>query len=401
MDGRWLNAGERRERSSSPAPCWGSQVSWGRALGLDCSSSEREAREDEELTNLNWLHESKNLLMVMSLAGEALADSQPVQAKDFPPSPSPTLHQPQNASKPPYSFNCLIFMAIKGSPTQCLPVKEIYKWILKHYPYFKRAPVGWKNSVRHNLSLNRCFKRVEKHGREALGKGSFWCIDEESRPNLLHTIRKRALYIHSPPLGSCAADPLDPPYTQDPAGQIQEQLSEANREPCVTAALSHDRTSRTDNEESTLTNSPDLPFLPLWGGSRLTSRAPAPFAAASGDHNYSLVKADGWELLPPAPSDQERHRSLSERLSHDEDDDSEGFMSGGEWEMEDSSEDEEAKDSLTDSGYIPLSLREPPAVEGSEGSTCPGRREAVGFSDMDEELKEVAGSLLHLAGICG
>lgn len=56
----------------------------------------------------------------------------------------------------------LIFMAIEDSPQKALPVKEIYAWIIQHFPYFKTAPTGWKNSVRHNLSLNKCFQKVEK-----------------------------------------------------------------------------------------------------------------------------------------------------------------------------------------------------------------------------------------------
>lgn len=71
----------------------------------------------------------------------------------------PYLHK---NSKPPYSFSCLIFMAIEDSPVKALPVKEVYAWILEHFPYFRNAPTGWKNSVRHNLSLNKCFRKVEK-----------------------------------------------------------------------------------------------------------------------------------------------------------------------------------------------------------------------------------------------
>lgn len=53
-------------------------------------------------------------------------------------------------------------MAIEDSATQALPVKDIYAWIVDHFPYFQGAPTGWKNSVRHNLSLNKCFKKVDK-----------------------------------------------------------------------------------------------------------------------------------------------------------------------------------------------------------------------------------------------
>jgi forkhead box protein N len=53
-------------------------------------------------------------------------------------------------------------MAIEDSPIKALPVKDIYGWIVDHFPYYKNAPTGWKNSVRHNLSLNKCFRKVEK-----------------------------------------------------------------------------------------------------------------------------------------------------------------------------------------------------------------------------------------------
>lgn len=82
--------------------------------------------------------------------------------KDKHPNNLPYDPQLHTNSKPPYSFSCLIFMAIEDSPTKALPVKEIYSWITQHFPYFKTAPNGWKNSVRHNLSLNKSFQKVEK-----------------------------------------------------------------------------------------------------------------------------------------------------------------------------------------------------------------------------------------------
>ncbi|CDQ59653.1 unnamed protein product [Oncorhynchus mykiss] len=139
--------------------------------------------EDEELTNLNWLHESKNLLN--SFGDPVLRSVSPVGGEgggtrdgdpdDTPPSPSmvggdlPYDAQRNPNCKPPYSFSCLIFMAIEDAPSKRLPVKEIYNWILEHFPYFANAPTGWKNSVRHNLSLNKCFKKVDKDRSQADG----------------------------------------------------------------------------------------------------------------------------------------------------------------------------------------------------------------------------------------
>lgn len=53
-------------------------------------------------------------------------------------------------------------MAIEDSALKALPVRDIYLWIIEHFPYYRNAPTGWKNSVRHNLSLNKCFKKADK-----------------------------------------------------------------------------------------------------------------------------------------------------------------------------------------------------------------------------------------------
>ncbi|XP_074116160.1 uncharacterized protein LOC141538506 isoform X2 [Cotesia typhae] len=111
----------------------------------------------------------------------------------------PHLHR---NSKPPYSFSCLIFMAIEDSPMKALPVKEVYAWILDHFPYFRNAPTGWKNSVRHNLSLNKCFRKVEKAPN--LGKGSLWMVDDQYRPNLIQALSRAPF---PPPTGQNLSSP--------------------------------------------------------------------------------------------------------------------------------------------------------------------------------------------------
>ncbi|ELA41751.1 uncharacterized protein VICG_01255 [Vittaforma corneae ATCC 50505] len=80
--------------------------------------------------------------------------------------------------RPPISYAELITMAIESSPDAMLTLKEIYSWISTHYPYFDSARTGWQNSIRHNLSLNRCFYKVPR-GTEKKGKGAYWKINYE------------------------------------------------------------------------------------------------------------------------------------------------------------------------------------------------------------------------------
>uniref|UniRef100_A0A3Q2PMJ5 Si:ch211-145o7.3 n=1 Tax=Fundulus heteroclitus TaxID=8078 RepID=A0A3Q2PMJ5_FUNHE len=154
--------------------------------------------DQDDLTCLSWLHQRGDLLPLQPLAKMTLLPQQQVCTPGHLPPPPPSV-----SSKPPYSFSSLIFMAIEDSPQKRLPVKDIYEWIVSNFPYYRTATGGWRNSVRHNLSLSKSFRRIQRDKSQSVGKGSLWCVCPEYRPALLEVLRKTHSY-HSTSTSLCA-----------------------------------------------------------------------------------------------------------------------------------------------------------------------------------------------------
>ncbi|CAD5206763.1 unnamed protein product [Bursaphelenchus okinawaensis] len=82
------------------------------------------------------------------------------------------------------SYADLITRALESTDDGRLRLNEIYQWFINNLDYFRERSgpeeaAGWKNSIRHNLSLHSRFMRVQNEGA---GKSSWWVINPDAKP---------------------------------------------------------------------------------------------------------------------------------------------------------------------------------------------------------------------------
>ncbi|CAI6351495.1 unnamed protein product [Macrosiphum euphorbiae] len=141
---------------------------------------------DTDLTSLNWCHSLTKHTSVPSLPTPPDSPNSPTRSADQNPKKLPhkirfqmsleSAEQYKNNGdkKPPFSYSTLICMAMKAKGNK-VTLSSIYGGSGK-FLYYRNADPSWKNSIRHNLSLNKFFVKVPR-SKDEPGKGGFWKFD--------------------------------------------------------------------------------------------------------------------------------------------------------------------------------------------------------------------------------
>lgn len=109
--------------------------------------------------------------------------------KNMPPMEVLADNEENRKTKPKASYAQMIANAILRAPNQQMTLSQIYDWIAKTYPFYGpngSAGQSWNNSIRHNLSLNKCFYKVDRPKSDP-GKGHYWRVIEGSELTVLKT----------------------------------------------------------------------------------------------------------------------------------------------------------------------------------------------------------------------
>ncbi|KAF3904502.1 hypothetical protein AA313_de0207939 [Arthrobotrys entomopaga] len=133
------------------------QVSAQHMLGRRMSNSS--LHHSESASDLHFLNRGGMPIPYYSDIDEGFGPESPEQGED---------------ELPPYAE--LIYEALKSAPGHQMHLQDIYQWFRDNYAKFRNDPSkGWMNSIRHNLSMNGAFVKVERPHNEP-GKGYMWLL---------------------------------------------------------------------------------------------------------------------------------------------------------------------------------------------------------------------------------
>ncbi|XP_018404326.1 PREDICTED: forkhead box protein J1-A-like [Cyphomyrmex costatus] len=157
---------------------------------------------EAELTSLSWL-QSLDITSASGLPTPPCSPSPPPIIRQPPKKLSPLikaeLDLAENAekyrtdpdAKPPFSYATIICLAMRANNNK-VSLSNIYAWIRENFLFYKYADPAWQNSIRHNLSLNKCFLKLPR-SKDEPGKGGFWKLDLERMEEGKRSRRRSAI----------------------------------------------------------------------------------------------------------------------------------------------------------------------------------------------------------------
>ncbi|XP_071956064.1 uncharacterized protein [Antedon mediterranea] len=81
----------------------------------------------------------------------------------------------------PFSYIEMIILSIDLNPKIMMTFKDIIDFMSNAFYFLRGEYTGWKNSVRHNLSCNDCFKKILRRPDKPHGKDNFWVLNFDGK----------------------------------------------------------------------------------------------------------------------------------------------------------------------------------------------------------------------------
>nr|DAD52843.1 TPA_exp: forkhead box N [Schmidtea mediterranea] len=189
---------------------------------------------DDSLTEIDWLNslciQKKSEIKEGNVISTTISPYSLITTHHNSPNDNCNTSRIHGYDKPSYSYAYLIKLAIESSNSKKMKLNEIYSWISETFPYYKYMQKdnnkGWKNAIRHNLSLNKIFKRCAKDSSQ-LGKGSFWTIDSSLDDDVQYPpVKKMKLMLNSTEtVRSSSIEKLDLIHSTEITQNISKEMS--------------------------------------------------------------------------------------------------------------------------------------------------------------------------------